>query len=64
MAIDDFCHGLLGIATDPSCIWPEWDVVLAGVLISRCTNLLPEMTDEQRAMKIELLARTELRLVH
>jgi len=52
------------IATDPSYIWPEWGVVLAGVLISKCTSLLPETTDEERPMKIELLAQAELRLTH
>jgi hypothetical protein len=52
------------IATDPSYIWPEWGVVLAGVLISKCTSLLPETTDEERVMKTELLAQAELRLIH
>jgi len=54
----------LGIAMDPSYIWPEWGVVLAGVLISKCSSLLPEMTDEQRATKIEVLAQAELRVTH
>jgi len=62
--LDAALNTALGIAMDPSYIWPEWGVVLAGVIAWRCFRLLPEDSEKRRATKDELTAQLRLRLVH
>jgi hypothetical protein len=47
------------IAMDPSYIWPEWGIVLAGVIICRYIPLLPEVA---QGVKNELTNQCRLRL--
>ena len=46
------------IAADPSYIWPEWAIVVIGVIVAR---VMPDV-DQEPAVKAEILAQTRLRL--
>jgi hypothetical protein len=59
--IEDLLVMAFGITTDPSYIWPEWGVVLAGVLIAR---YLPLMAEDSERQKQELTQQCRLRVAH
>jgi hypothetical protein len=61
---EDLLTTALAIAMDPSFIWPEWGVVLAGVLICRYLPQLPEDSEQLKSEKRELINQCRLRLRH
>ena len=54
----------LGVAVDPSYIWPEWGIVLAGAILAQYGSL--QKTDQVRTENgwQEIVRQAELRLVH
>lgn len=62
--VEEILVTAFGISMDPSYIWPEWGIVLAGVFIARYLPLLPDGTDGQKKAKLELSQQCRLRLAH
>ena len=62
--LEDLLTTALGIALDPSYIWPEWGIVLAGVLICRHLPERPEDSGQPKLDQKELINQCRLRLRH
>lgn len=54
----------LAVASDPSFVWPEWGVILAGVLVARFSVLVDNFRESPARAQDELLAQVRLRLTH
>lgn len=52
------------VAADPSYIWPEWGVVLAGAILARYDSLGTTDAALSPVGREEILAQAQLRLVH
>jgi hypothetical protein len=62
--LEDLLTTALAIAMDPSYIWPEWGIVLAGVLICRHLSERPEDSGQPKRDEKELINQCRLRLRH
>lgn len=55
----------LAIAMDPSFVWPEWGIILVGVILARFPLLAPtNLKESHAAARIEISSQVRLRLSH
>jgi hypothetical protein len=62
--VEDLLTTALAVSMDPSYIWPEWGIVLAGVLICRYLAQLSEDAGQPKRDETELINQCRLRLRH